>query len=154
MLRASTASVLAALAALGALTACGHPAAHNPSNRAGAIATPDPAPEAGPEPTDVIDHLADGSDAPSICFGWAPETGAIICQVSQSSIQGGADRRLRFLRRGTTDVSYYHHPDDGDEGHATVVTEHRGPWRGHRVVRGREGECAIHALALGLEPAP
>lgn len=51
-------------------------------------------------------------------------------------------------------VVYYHHPDDGDEGHATVVTEHRGPWRGHRVVRGREGECAIHALALGLEPAP
>ncbi len=51
-------------------------------------------------------------------------------------------------------VVYYHHPDDGDEGHATVVTEHRGPWRGQRVVRGREGECAIHALALGLEPAP
>ena len=51
-------------------------------------------------------------------------------------------------------VVYYHHPDEGDEGHATVVTEHRGPWRGHRVVRGREGECAIHALALGLEPRP
>lgn len=50
-------------------------------------------------------------------------------------------------------VIYYHHPHDGEEGRATVVTEHRGPWRGHRVVRGREAECAIHALALGEEPA-
>lgn len=46
-------------------------------------------------------------------------------------------------------VIYYHHPHDGEEGRATVVTEHDGPWRGHRVVRGREAECAIHALAAG-----
>ncbi len=50
-------------------------------------------------------------------------------------------------------VIYYHHPHHEEEGRATVVTEHRGPWRGHRVVRGREAECAIHALAVGEEPA-
>jgi hypothetical protein len=38
-------------------------------------------------------------------------------------------------------VAYYY---DGDhrEGQATIVTETRGPLEGHRVVRGREAECA------------
>lgn len=37
---------------------------------------------------------------------------------------------------------------DGKAGHATVVTEYRGPLRGRRVVRGREHEClALRARA-------
>lgn len=47
-------------------------------------------------------------------------------------------------RLGRTDdwVIIYFHEDDGPEGQATVVTEHRGRLRGQRVVRGRERECA------------
>lgn len=46
---------------------------------------------------------------------------------------------------GTTDdwvVIYWHR--DHDDGQATVVTARFGPLRGHRVVRGRERECAEH----------
>jgi hypothetical protein len=46
-------------------------------------------------------------------------------------------------RLGRTDdwvVVYFHEPH-GPEGQATIVTEHRGPLRGLRVVRGREREC-------------
>jgi hypothetical protein len=46
---------------------------------------------------------------------------------------------------GKTDdwvVIYYER--EHDEGSHTVVTEQRGPLRGLRVVRGREGECATH----------
>jgi len=47
-------------------------------------------------------------------------------------------------RLGRTDdwvVVYFHEPQ-APEGQATIVTEHRGSLRGHRVVRGRERECA------------
>lgn len=58
---------------------------------------------------------------------------------------------------GRTDdwvVVYYHQPGR-DEGRATIVTETQGPWRGHRVVRGRERECADHyrSLAHGAHQA-
>lgn len=46
-------------------------------------------------------------------------------------------------RLGRTDdwvVVFFHEPH-GPEGQATIVTEHRGPLRGLRVVRGREREC-------------
>jgi DNA polymerase/3'-5' exonuclease PolX len=36
---------------------------------------------------------------------------------------------------------------DGHEGQCTVVTEHRGPRAGTRVVRGRESECPLPANA-------
>jgi hypothetical protein len=39
-------------------------------------------------------------------------------------------------------VVIYFHERDGTEGQCTVVTEHRGPLQGRRVVRGREQECA------------
>jgi len=39
-------------------------------------------------------------------------------------------------------IIYFHEPH-GPEAQATVVTEHRGARRGHRVVRGRERECAM-----------
>lgn len=44
-------------------------------------------------------------------------------------------------------VVYYER--DGEEGQATVVTEHRGPLAGRRVVRGREDECARHYAIEG-----
>ncbi len=40
-------------------------------------------------------------------------------------------------------VIYYRR--DGDEGQCTVVTEHRGPDAGRRVVRGREAECVTYS---------
>jgi len=43
-------------------------------------------------------------------------------------------------------VVYYHLPHQ-PEGQATVVTEWRGPARGHRVVRGRESEHAARVSA-------
>lgn len=42
-------------------------------------------------------------------------------------------------RTGDWVVVYFHEPH-GPEGQATIVTEHRGPLRGLRVVRGRERE--------------
>lgn len=39
-------------------------------------------------------------------------------------------------------VLYHDGPQGG--GQATAVTEHSGPLRGRRVIRGREGECARH----------
>lgn len=39
-------------------------------------------------------------------------------------------------------VIYYER--DGEEDQCTVVTEHRGPLAGERVVRGRENECLEH----------
>jgi hypothetical protein len=39
----------------------------------------------------------------------------------------------------------YFHGDGLPEGRRTVVTETHGAWRGHRVVRGREAECAALA---------
>ena len=41
-------------------------------------------------------------------------------------------------------VVLYFHSDNGPEGQRTVVTETFGPVKGHRVVRGRETECATH----------
>jgi DNA polymerase (family 10) len=39
-------------------------------------------------------------------------------------------------------VILYFHQDEDAEAQCTVVTEARGPLSGHRVVRGRENECA------------
>ncbi len=46
------------------------------------------------------------------------------------------------LGRTTDWVVIYFHEPHGPEGRATVVTEHRGPLRGLRVVRGRELETS------------
>lgn len=46
---------------------------------------------------------------------------------------------------GTThDWVILHFERDGHEDQSTVVTEHRGPLAGKRVVRGREEECRAH----------
>jgi DNA polymerase (family X) len=44
-------------------------------------------------------------------------------------------------------VIFFSDGDRDDEGQATVVTEYRGDLKGHRVVRGREPECARHYAA-------
>jgi hypothetical protein len=41
-------------------------------------------------------------------------------------------------------VVIYFHLDSEPESQCTVVTETRGPLVGRRIVRGREGECAVH----------
>jgi hypothetical protein len=41
-------------------------------------------------------------------------------------------------------VVVYFDSDHCGERQRTVVTEHRGRFSGHRVVRGREAECAAH----------
>jgi len=43
---------------------------------------------------------------------------------------------------------------NGQEDRATVVTEHRGPMRGERVVRGREVECAATRTRPRAQEAP
>ena len=43
---------------------------------------------------------------------------------------------------------------EGERGQHTVVTEHRGPLKGHRVVRGRERECAAHHADGEADPCP
>lgn len=42
--------------------------------------------------------------------------------------------------------------DDDDHGRWTVITSQYGPLRGHRIVRGRERECARH-YATAIPPA-
>jgi DNA polymerase (family 10) len=44
----------------------------------------------------------------------------------------------------TRDWVVIFHDHDGHEAQHTVVTEHQGPLRGKRVVRGLEAECAAH----------
>ncbi len=53
-------------------------------------------------------------------------------------------RRAHELSRTRDWVVIYAHKQDGPETQCTVVTEHQGPLEGHRVVRGREGDCLAH----------
>lgn len=41
-------------------------------------------------------------------------------------------------------VVIYFHEGNGPEGRCTVVTQRQGPLKGHRVVRGREDDCATY----------
>jgi putative hydrolase len=52
--------------------------------------------------------------------------------------------RAHELGRTRDWVVIYFHDDQHAEGQHTVVTEHRGPMDGRRVVRGREAECRVH----------
>ena len=51
-------------------------------------------------------------------------------------------RRAHELKRTHAWVVIYYHTDHSAEGQCTVVDETVGSWRGFRVVRGREAECA------------
>lgn len=58
--------------------------------------------------------------------------------------------RAHELGRTRDWVVIYYHADSEPEAQCTVVTEHFGPLRGMRVVRGREEESGrFHALASG-----
>jgi hypothetical protein len=52
--------------------------------------------------------------------------------------------RAHALGRTRDWVVLFYHEDDTPEGQATVVTEHKGPLSGRRVVRGREAETLDH----------
>lgn len=55
--------------------------------------------------------------------------------------------RAHELAKTNDWVVLYFHTDHGPEAQRTVVTETFGPMAGHRVVRGREGECAgLHSV--------
>lgn len=53
-------------------------------------------------------------------------------------------RKAHELGKTRDWVVIYFHLDTEPESQCTVVTETRGPLAGHRVVRGREGECAVY----------
>lgn len=76
------------------------------------------APAAPADPARVIaavDAFAAASgEAPATCFGRAPATGAILCAVEVTSIQGGSTRAVRVLGPGAADIVVYQHPD-GDQ---------------------------------------
>lgn len=40
----------------------------------------------------------------------------------------------------------------GEQAQWTVITSHRGPLAGRRVVRGRESECEAHYASHALHP--
>jgi hypothetical protein len=74
--------------------------------------TPVPPPAAGPAPDEVIDHLMSAdAPTPAICFAWSP-SGAVMCDVGASSIQGGAVHAVRILGPGAADLVYYRSPED------------------------------------------
>ena len=52
--------------------------------------------------------------------------------------------RAHELGKSDDWVVIYAHERDGPEAQCTVVTEHRGPLAGRRVVRGHVGECLAH----------
>ncbi len=53
-------------------------------------------------------------------------------------------QRAHQLEKTQDWVVIYFHTDDTAEGQCTVVTETTGPWRGYRIVRGHETECASY----------
>ena len=105
---------LAPLALSTLLAACGghggKPAISSIPAPTGPI-TPDPAPEPGPAPTEVLDALATGGSADSICFAWAKD-GSVMCSIDVSSIQGGATMSVRLFGPRAAELVYYRHPDD------------------------------------------
>jgi Holliday junction resolvasome RuvABC DNA-binding subunit len=54
--------------------------------------------------------------------------------------------RAHELQKTGDWVVIYFHADGTGESQNTVVTETSGPWRGYRVVRGREKDCADYHL--------
>jgi hypothetical protein len=64
-------------------------------------------------------------------------------------------RKAHALGKTKDWVVIYFHLDAESESQCTVVTETRGPLAGRRVVRGREGECAVHyAEVASVAAAP
>ena len=64
---------------------------------------------------------------------------------SMTSLFSNTARAHELGMTGDWVIVYYER--DGDEGQATIVTEHHGPLSDQRVVRGRESECLRTARA-------
>ncbi len=62
--------------------------------------------------------------------------------------------RAHELHRTYDWVVIFYSDPDGEEGHATLVTERRGALTGQRVVRGREPECARYFRSRRPLPEP
>jgi hypothetical protein len=60
-------------------------------------------------------------------------------------------RKAHDLDRVRDWVVLYFHGDHDREDQCTVVTEHRGPLTGRRVVRGRERECEAYYDRVGAD---
>ena len=60
-------------------------------------------------------------------------------------------RKAHDLDRVRDWVVLYFHGDHDREDQCTVVTEHRGPLTGRRVVRGRERECEAYYDRVGVD---
>jgi hypothetical protein len=53
-------------------------------------------------------------------------------------------QRAHELGKTNEWVVIYFSSQGGQEGSCTVVTEHKGPLKGRRVIRGREEDCTRH----------
>jgi DNA polymerase (family X) len=60
-------------------------------------------------------------------------------------------RKAHDLGRVRDWVVLYFHGDHAHEDQCTVVTEHRGPLTGRRIVRGRERECEAYYDRVGVD---
>jgi len=72
---------------------------------------------------------------------WLPVLHAERGEWSFTALYSNTARAHELGRTHDWVVIYWEH--DGDEGQCTVVTESKGPYSGHRVVRGREPETPI-----------
>jgi hypothetical protein len=60
--------------------------------------------------------------------------------------------RAHRLGRTRDWVVIYFEQDGQTEGQCTVVTEHHGPLRDKRVIRGHEASCAAHYRTASVDP--
>jgi hypothetical protein len=70
---------------------------------------------------------------------WLPVLHAELDGWSMTAMFSNTARAHQLGRTGDWVVIYYER--DGLDGQCTVVSEHSGPLKGMRVVRGREAEC-------------
>ncbi len=70
---------------------------------------------------------------------WLPVLHFELCGWSMTAMFSNTARAHQLGRTGDWVVIYYER--DGLDGQCTVVSEHSGPLKGMRVIRGREPEC-------------
>ncbi len=84
---------------------------------------------------------------------WLPVLHTNRCGRHYTALFSNTARAHQLSRTRDWVVLYYE--GDHGEGQCTVVTEHQGPLKNHRVVRGREAECLqlIHPPLTGISGA-
>jgi Helix-hairpin-helix domain len=75
---------------------------------------------------------------------WLPVLHTVRGTWHFTALYSNTSRAHELGRTGDWVVIYFHR-DGKPEGRRTIVTETQGQARGHRVVRGREGECNRYA---------